>query len=58
MENQFCLEIKLQAFLNHENILKLYGVFDDDENIYLILEFMEEGNLYGVLKKNKKLSEN
>ena len=29
MVDQFCLEVKLQTFLKHENILQLYGVFSD-----------------------------
>lgn len=47
----------MQFFLNHPNILKLYGVFNDEENIYLILEYMEEGTLYSVLKKKKTLKQ-
>lgn len=53
MENQLALEIKLQLFFNHPNILKLYGFFDDREYIYLILEYMEEGTLFESLKKRK-----
>lgn len=53
LENQFTIEMKMQLFLNHPNILKLYGYFDDSENIYLILEFMEEGTLFSKLKKEK-----
>lgn len=49
------MEIKMQFYLNHPNILKLYGVFNDEENIYLILEFMEEGTLYSQLKRMKKI---
>ena len=30
-------EIKLQLYMNHPNILKLEGFFDDQKNIYLIL---------------------
>jgi serine/threonine protein kinase len=37
MENQLLMEIKMQFYLNHPNILKLYGIFKDEENIYLIL---------------------
>jgi hypothetical protein len=37
MIDQFLLEIKIQLFCDHENILRLYGFFDDIENIYLIL---------------------
>lgn len=57
MVDQFILEVKLQTFMSHQNILELYGVFDDKQNVYLILEFMEEGTLYGELKRKKKLSE-
>ena len=31
------MEMKMQLYLNHPNILKLYGYFDDAESIYLIL---------------------
>lgn len=50
-------EIKMQSFFNHPNILKLYGFFDDSENVYLILEYMLDGTLYSQVKKNKKLNE-
>lgn len=56
MVDQFTLEVKLQTYLKHENILQIYGVFDDVENVYLILEYMEEGTLYSELKKKKKLT--
>lgn len=29
MIDQFLLEVKIQSFCEHENILKLYGCFDD-----------------------------
>jgi aurora kinase len=37
MVDQVFWEIKLQIYMNHPNILKLYGFFDDAKNIYLIL---------------------
>lgn len=51
------MEIKMQAFFDHPNILKLYGFFHDEENVYLILEYMEEGTLYSQLKKQKTLNQ-
>jgi len=57
MENQFMMEIKMQLFFNHNNILKLYAVFDDLQYIYLVLEYMEEGTLYDKLKKLGSLPE-
>lgn len=29
MQDQLMMEIKMQFFMNHPNILKLYGVFND-----------------------------
>ncbi len=57
MIDQFLLEVKLQSFCDHENIVKLYGFFEDRESVYLILEYMEEGTLFKMLKKNKTVSE-
>ena len=57
MIDQFILELKIQSFFNHPTILKIYGYFDDKENIYLILEYMEEGTLFTLFKKNKTLTE-
>jgi serine/threonine protein kinase len=37
MIDQFILELKLQAYLNHENILTLYTQFDDKSHIYIVL---------------------
>ena len=39
MVDQVFWEIKLQMYMNHPNILKLYGFFHDVKNIYLILEY-------------------
>lgn len=47
----------MQSYIDHPNILKLYGVFNDEKNIYLILEFMEQGSLYSQLKRFKKIPE-
>jgi serine/threonine protein kinase len=57
MEDQMVREIKLHSFFNHNNIVKLYGFFTDSTSIYLLMEYMEDGTLFNVLKKNKQLSE-
>lgn len=44
-------------FLNHPNIIKMYGCFDDIANIYIILEVGTGGQLYHQLKKSQPLSE-
>jgi aurora kinase len=41
MVDQFITEVKIQTFLDHPNIVKLFGIFDDEKKIYLILEYCE-----------------
>lgn len=36
MIKQLIHEIKIQSFIDHPNIIKLYCFFDDEENIYLL----------------------
>ena len=55
--NQITREIKIQAFLNHPNLIKLYDFFSDQDNIYLVLELACDGHLFQFLEKNGKLSE-
>lgn len=35
--NQLTRELKIQMFLDHPNIIKLYSFFHDKDNIYLLL---------------------
>ena len=39
MIEQVTNEVKIMYSLNHPYILKLYNHFEDDINIYLVLEF-------------------
>lgn len=57
MVDQFLLEVKIQSFLNHKNILGMFTCFDDSEHVYILLEYMEEGTLFLHLKKNQILEE-
>jgi len=38
MINQLIREVKIQSFLNHTNIEKLYHVFSDHIAVYLVME--------------------
>ncbi|KRX03079.1 Protein kinase-like domain [Pseudocohnilembus persalinus] len=42
-------EVKNQSLLNHKNIVKLIECMRDDQNIYLIMEFCEQGNLINYI---------
>ena len=50
-------EIRIQKKLYHPHILKLYNFFEDKENVYLILEYCENGTLFEYINKKKKLTE-
>lgn len=38
-------EVKIQSGLRHPHILKLLYYFEDDTNVYMILEYAHNGNL-------------
>ena len=44
-------EIDIMRCLNHENIIKLYEVFETEKSIYLVLELIQGKSLQEVLKK-------
>ena len=45
-------EVSIHATLEHPNILRLYHFFEDDRNVYLVMELCEKGELYKLLKRN------
>ena len=46
MVEQFIKELKIHYFLNNANIIKLYGFFEDDYHVFLLMEYAEGGTLY------------
>lgn len=49
--------MKIQSCLDHPNIAKLYGFFEDKDNIYLLLELGYEGQLYRLMKQRQRFNE-
>ena len=43
-------EIDIHSKLDHPNIIKMYGNFEDDVSHYMILELCEQGELFTYLK--------
>jgi calcium-dependent protein kinase len=43
--------------IDHPNIVRLFEVFSDDQNYYLVSEFCEGGELFERIRKRQKLSE-
>ena len=47
-------EIKILSNLNHPNLIKYFFSFYNSENIYIIMEFCEYGDLFSLLQSVKK----
>ena len=46
-------EINIHSKLYHQNVIKLYNVYEDKESINIIMEYAKNGNLYQLIKKEK-----
>lgn len=51
---QFRREVEIQSHLLHPNLLRLYGYFHDEEQVYLMLEYAGGGELFRKLQKTKE----
>ena len=49
MQAQFALELKILYTLDHPNIVKLYAHFHDEYHVFLLMEYVEGGELMGRL---------
>lgn len=49
-QSNFKKELAILKKLSHPNIITFYGIFKDNESIYLAMEFMELGNLLNYLQ--------
>lgn len=52
MLEQFVRELKIQLSLNHPNIVKVYGFFDDLIQFYIIMECAMDGHLSQKIEKS------
>lgn len=53
----FLREISVHKSAIHPNITRLYDHLEDKNNIYLVLEYVEKGSIYNLLKKKIRLRE-
>ncbi|KAH7106012.1 kinase-like domain-containing protein [Auriculariales sp. MPI-PUGE-AT-0066] len=49
-------EIVIMKLIDHPNILKLYDVWETSTELYLVMEFVESGELFEYLVKKGRLS--
>ena len=57
MESRVANEIKIQSELRYKGIVQSHCHFEDAENVYMVLELCEGGNLYRYLKTHGPLNE-
>ena len=50
-------EILLHRQLDHPNIIKLHDHMEDNDNVYLVLEYADRGSLFYEIRRQKRLSE-
>lgn len=50
-------EIRIHSKLNHSHILKLEDSFEDEDCVYLLLEYCKSGELYSLIRDQGKLTE-
>ena len=57
MTKQIRNEVKIMYKMYHKNIIKMINHFEDNQNVYLILEYASGGQLWQLLHKRKKFKE-
>jgi serine/threonine protein kinase len=57
LTDQLRNEITILSRCNHENIIKLFAVFEDKGYIFLVTELANDSSLFSKLRKSKKFSE-
>ena len=50
-------EIAIHADMDHPSIVKMYRYFEDDENVYMILELWDNKSIIDLLKVRQRLTE-
>ncbi|KAG8797390.1 Cell cycle serine/threonine-protein kinase cdc5/MSD2 [Serendipita sp. 398] len=50
-------EIKIHKSLDHPNIVKFEECFEDEENVYMVLELCQGGSLVDLIRRRKRLTE-
>lgn len=50
-------EVNLHSKSKHPHIIKLHGVIKENETLYYVLDYAENGNLYKFFKKKPKIAE-
>eukprot|EP01017_Pseudomicrothorax_dubius_P025565 TRINITY_DN2774_c0_g1_i12.p1 TRINITY_DN2774_c0_g1~~TRINITY_DN2774_c0_g1_i12.p1 ORF type:complete len:549 (+),score=73.44 TRINITY_DN2774_c0_g1_i12:1025-2671(+) len=57
LQARYRRELEIHSSLDHPNIVKLHASFEDEDNLYLIMEYCEGGELYKYLQQKTSLNE-
>ena len=50
-------EISILSKIDHENVIKIYQIYEDSKNFLIIMEYCEGGELFNYIVKKGRLSE-
>ncbi|KAF4339284.1 CAMK CAMKL GIN4 kinase [Fusarium beomiforme] len=50
-------EVAILKLIEHPNIMKLYDIWENRSEVYLILEYIDQGDLFTFINMNGRLSE-
>lgn len=51
-------EVSIMKLLNHPNIVKLFEVIETEKTLYLVMEYINNGEVFEYLVKNGRMKEN
>lgn len=57
VEKQFRREIEIQSNLRHRYISRLYSHFHDEKKVYLLIEYVAQGELFKVLRQKGRFND-
>lgn len=55
--SKFQSEIEILSEMDHPNVTKLYRAFEDQGNVYMVMELCERQSLIELMKNRKRLTE-
>ena len=50
-------EMQILTEMNHQNVIKVFKIYEDENNFSLIMEYCEGGELFNYIVKKQRLSE-
>ncbi|KAJ3290604.1 Cell cycle serine/threonine-protein kinase cdc5/MSD2 [Borealophlyctis nickersoniae] len=56
-KNKLIAEIRIHQIMSHDHIVTFHHFFEDEDNVYMILELCENKTFVDMLKKRRRLTE-